>query len=64
MPYRKIVACKKTKERDSLSITSRTLAWRRGVDVFVLTLECGHKKVYRGTAPDVRALCKECEKGR
>jgi hypothetical protein len=61
MPYRKIVKCVKSKERDSLSITHKTLNWRRGIDIFTLTLECGHKKVYRGSAPDQRALCKKCE---
>jgi len=63
MPYRKIVDCKVTKERDSMSVTPKTLNWRRGIDIFTLTLECGHKKVYRGTAPDNRALCKQCQKG-
>lgn len=40
---------------------SRTWSWRRGVDIWTLTLSCGHTKVYRGDyTPKNMALCKEC----
>lgn len=62
MPYRKIVDCRTSKEADTASNNSHGFTWRRGIDVYTVTLECGHKKVYRGQAPSYRAMCKECER--
>lgn len=57
--WRRIVASSRAKE-EHVSLTTRTFNYR-AVFVTTITLECGHKRVYRGdSAPSSRALCREC----
>ena len=60
-PWRRIVGKKKAKD-ETVKLSTKSFYYHM-VPVTTVTLECGHKKVYRGSCahvPQEKARCSAC----